>query len=109
MGDRGDKTQSTTNFIDEPSNVLFYTQINRDGVACWNTKKPFTADNLVLFDSDNTTLVFPNDLKVDTDSNLWVVTDRLPIFMYSHLDYQDINFRVLKGAVKNIIADTRCA
>jgi hypothetical protein len=35
LGDRGEKSQSTAEVYDEKTNVIFYTQINRDGIGCW--------------------------------------------------------------------------
>lgn len=37
--------------------------MNRNGVGCWNTEKPFTTENNALVFSDPK-FEFPNDLKV---------------------------------------------
>lgn len=57
---------------------------------------------------NNTTMVFPNDIKVDAKGNLWVLSDRLPKFMYESLDPEDVNFRVLTASVKDAIMGTAC-
>jgi len=48
-------------------------------------------------------------LQIDRNGNLWVLTDRLPVFMYSHLDLQDYNFRILTGSGADLIMGTACA
>lgn len=63
-GDRGDKTQASASDFDEKSNVLFLTQLNRDGVACWNPKKKLAPESLSLVAEDKEKLVFTNDIKV---------------------------------------------
>lgn len=57
---------------------------------------------------NNTTMVFPNDIKVDAVGNLWVLSDRLPQFMYDSLDPEDVNFRILTASVKDAIMGTAC-
>lgn len=109
LGSRGPNTQASASFLDEPSGVVFYTQVNLDGVGCWNSKKKeYSPEYQHLVASDNETFIFPNDLKVDRESNLWVLTDRLPIFMYKSLDPESINVYIFKGSVKEIIKDTIC-
>ncbi|GLH08020.1 Protein yellow, partial [Gryllus bimaculatus] len=63
LGSRGERAQSTASFIHEPSGVLFYTLVNRNGVGCWNTNKPFSEENQGLAAHDDKALIFPNDLK----------------------------------------------
>lgn len=47
--------------------------------------------------------------QIDRNGNLWVLSDRLPIFMYSHLDLQDYNFRILTGSTEELIMGKVCA
>lgn len=107
LGDRGQKSQSTAEFYDDPTNVLFYTQINRDAIGCWNINKPFTPENQGLVDSDSDALVFPNDLKIDNEGNLYVLSDRMPLFIYSSLK-PEYNYRILTGKTKDVISGTPC-
>ncbi|KAJ9585377.1 hypothetical protein L9F63_002837 [Diploptera punctata] len=109
LGNRGPNSQATASFLDEPSGVVFYTQINKNGVGCWNSKsKEYTPETQHLVTDDDETFVFPNDLKVDRDGNLWVLTDRLPVFIYRELDVKKVNFYIFKGAVKDLIKGTVC-
>lgn len=63
-GERGEKTQASASYLDENTGVLFLTQVNKDGVGCWNTNKPLNPENFGLAVKDNEKLVFPNDLTV---------------------------------------------
>lgn len=108
VGDRGSNGQSTAEFYDDSSSVLFYTQVNKDGVACWNSKKPYNPDTQGLIDSDSDALVFPNDLKVDANRNLWVLSDRMQAFLFRSLNPKEFNYRVLSGKVDDLIQGTPC-
>jgi hypothetical protein len=70
-GDRGPNTHATAQFLDETTGVIFFTQLKRDGIACWNprTMEPLTPQTFELIVADEKTLVFPNDLKVRCRSN----------------------------------------
>ncbi|EDV90945.1 protein yellow [Drosophila grimshawi] len=112
IGDRGFGGQSSTSGIAR-NGVMFYTQVHRDNIGCWDTKKPYNRANLgMLLEPDNASMLiqFPNDLKVDQEikQSVWVMSNRLPIYLYSQLDYGDINFRILRANVDGIIDNTIC-
>lgn len=107
LGDRGQQTQSSVEYFDEENNVLLYTQIIRDSVACWNPNMPYTPENQGVVDVDRETLVFPNDIKVDDKGNIWVLSDRLPTFLYGALG-PEINYRILSGKLE-LLVGTPCA
>lgn len=108
LGDRGPKTQASATFYDDTTNVIFYTQINRDAIGCWNTKKPFTLEHQGTVDSDSEKLVFPNDLKVDREGTLYVLSDRMSLFQYATLP-NDYNYRILTGKTADLIVGTPCS
>lgn len=107
LGNRGAKTQSSSEVFDRLTGVVFYTQINRDAVGCWNTLKPFTIENQGLVASDSELLVFPNDLRIDDDGNLLVLSNRMPVFMFSKLQ-PGFNYRIMMGKTTEIIKGTPC-
>lgn len=107
LGTRGDNTQSSSEIFDEATGVVFYTQINRDAIGCWSTKKPFTVENQGLVASDGESLVFPNDVRVDGDGNLLVLSNRMPVYMFGTLK-NDFNYRILMGRASDIIKGTPC-
>ena len=111
LGCRGANTQSSGSSLDPKTGVLFYTLLQKNGVGCFNTfnNKPYDVSTNPVLAQDNLTMIFPNDLKVDKEGTLWVLTDRLPKFMFGRLDYDDTNFRIFNGSVEEIIKGTACA
>lgn len=107
LGDRGTKSQSTAEVYDENTDVIFYTQINRDAIGCWNINKEYTPENQGLVDSDSHTLVFPNDIKIDKEGNFFVISNKLPTFIFSELK-PGVNYRILTGKTSEIISGTKC-
>ncbi|XP_019869403.1 protein yellow [Aethina tumida] len=109
LGSRGPKSQSGASFLHKKSNVLFYALINLNAVACWRTTNPkYTMLSQGRIFMSNETMVFPNDIKVDTNDNLWVLSDKLPAFLYKGLNYNEVNFRILTAKVADAIRGTAC-
>lgn len=108
VGNRGLDSHSTSEVFDQATGALFYTMISHNGIGCWNTMKPLSYDNAILLDADDVALVFPNDIKIDADRNLWVLSDRLPQYIYGKLDANDVNYRILVGKIDDLIRNTPC-
>lgn len=108
LGSRGQDSYSTVEAYDHKTGVLFYTLISTNGVGCWNTNKPLIEGNAVIADRDPVSFVFPNDMKLDDEGNLWIVTDKMFHFIRNQLDYKEVNYRVLVGRVEDIIRGTAC-
>lgn len=66
VGDRGVRGQSSTSGIDR-NNVQFYNLVQQNAVGCWNIDQPYYQSSIDIIAQDNTTLVFPNDLKIDQE------------------------------------------
>lgn len=64
LGRRGDNSQSAMHQYDAPSGVIFYSQVAGNGVACWNTNKPFSERNHAVIASDSNRMIYPADLTV---------------------------------------------
>ncbi|XP_076274875.1 L-dopachrome tautomerase yellow-b [Rhynchophorus ferrugineus] len=110
LGSRGPKGQSGTAFLDKKTGVLFYALIHLNAIACWRTTNPaYTMESQGRIYMNNVTMVFPNDVKVDKEGNLWVLSDRLPTFIYSLLDRDDYNYRIMTAKVSDAIKGTACA
>lgn len=108
LGSRGRRGQSSTTDM-MPSGVLFAAQVQLEGVSCWDTRKPYNRNNVVMVQRDPVLLGFVNDLKLDSDrENVWVVSNNLPIFIYGRLDYTQTNFRLLRANAARAIAKTIC-
>ncbi|GAB0094311.1 protein yellow [Sergentomyia squamirostris] len=109
VGDRGANSQSSTSGIDRDG-VMFYTLVNQDAVSCWDTNKAFVPNNLHQVDQHQVFMSFPNELKVDKapDQGVWVLANNLPLFLYTSLDYSQINVRILRASTKTAVRDTVC-
>lgn len=91
--------------------ILFFNFVSRDSIGCWDSRKTYKRKNIGIVAHNSTTLVFPNDLRLDKEKRqgIWIITNRLPFYLYRGLDEDDINFRVMHAytdeAVKNTICD----
>uniref|UniRef100_A0A0A1X3L0 L-dopachrome isomerase n=1 Tax=Zeugodacus cucurbitae TaxID=28588 RepID=A0A0A1X3L0_ZEUCU len=109
LGSRGENHQSTMHSHDKQSDVIFYAEIQRNGVGCWNTNKPFSAQNHGTVAQDAQRMIYPSDLTIDDEGNIWVMTNSMPIFIYATLDPNVVNFRVWKQNVYEAAKNTVCA
>ncbi|XP_041978085.1 uncharacterized protein LOC121732309 [Aricia agestis] len=106
---RGPLGQSSASAIDRRG-VMFYGMVIRDTVGCWDTRKPYLKRNLGVVAKNVETLVFPNDIKVDqeTKQNVWVISNKLPIFQDGSLDPEDYNYRILYADTTQAVRGTVC-
>lgn len=42
------------------------------------------------------------------EQSVWVLSNRLPIYLYSQLDFTDINFRIQRASAREAIIGTAC-
>ncbi|CAG5043102.1 unnamed protein product [Parnassius apollo] len=106
VGEQG--SQSTACDYDAGTNVLFFTQLSKNGVGCWNLDRKFTEENTPLLVSDCNVLEYPNDIKVDPDGNVWILSDRQSRFLYDQMNFEQTNFRVLTARASTLISGSRC-
>lgn len=64
LGSRGPSTQSTMHAYDPGTGVIFFDEIQRNGVGCWKTSKPISAENYGSVDSNAEDMIYPSDLSV---------------------------------------------
>ncbi|CAD1469723.1 unnamed protein product, partial [Heterotrigona itama] len=94
-GEKGPLTQGPTSVIDAGTGINYFTQVSKNGIACWDTSVELNPNTFILAAQDNTTMVFPNDLSIDRATNtLYVLSDNLPQHIFSHLDSKKRNFFV---------------
>ncbi|KAH8417928.1 hypothetical protein KR222_008606 [Zaprionus bogoriensis] len=108
LGSRGVDKQSTMHQYDPRTGVVFYAEIQTNGVGCWNTKKPFYSTYHDTIVSDPQHMIYPSDLTIDEEGNIWVMSNSMPIFIYARLDTSIYNFRVWKQNVKEAVRNTIC-
>ncbi|XP_053668772.1 L-dopachrome tautomerase yellow-f2-like [Anopheles marshallii] len=109
LGARGPNTQSSSHAYDRKTGTLFYAEINRNSIGCWNTHRQFTPENHGIVHLDNEEMIYPADLRIDNNGDLWVISNRLPIWIYSELNRTDVNYRIWRQTASRAVAGTICA
>lgn len=108
VGERGPLSHTTARVMDQ-NNVQYFNLIDRDAVGCWNSLFPYKDEYQTVVDQDPIALSFPADVKVELfEHRLWVISDRMPNFLLSKLDYNDINFRIFSAPIDKLIDGTIC-
>lgn len=109
IGTRGSNSHTTSHVMSE-TGVKLFNLIDQNGIGCWYSGLPYKPQNMAVVDRDDVGLIFPCDIKIVDDREVWVISDRMPIFLESEfgLDYSDINFRIYTGSLDNLIAGTVC-
>ncbi|CAH2062923.1 unnamed protein product, partial [Iphiclides podalirius] len=107
VGVRGSNGHTTSKVMDD-SGVQLYNLIDQNSIGCWSSHLPLKPQNTAVVDKDDVGLVFPCDVKIDDEKNVWVISDRMPVFLESELDYSDINFRIYTAPLYNLIQGTVC-
>lgn len=107
LAERGPNGHTTSRVMDEDG-IQFFNLIDQNGVGCWNSMKPYSQENVQLVDKDDVELIFPADVKVDRNKNVWVISDRMSNFLISSLDYSEDNFRIFFAPISVLIKGTVC-
>lgn len=110
VGNRGDGTQSGMHEYDPRTKVLFFTELQKNSIRCWNTGRPLIPTNVdSVAQNDYTTLIYPSDVKIDRAGNLWFFSNQQPLFENKlPLDRNNINFYVFKKTTRSLIEGTVC-
>ncbi|KAL1450633.1 hypothetical protein WDU94_002973 [Cyamophila willieti] len=110
LGTRGPNSQAGAASLDEKTGILFYSQINKNGVGCWNSyhAKEYSEDTNDLVGTDDKTLVFPSEVKVDKEDILWVVSDKMPVFTRRGFNQNEVNQRIFRTPVSEAVKGTKC-
>lgn len=89
---------------------MFYNLVTRDSIGCWDSSKPYKRSNLGVVVRSSETLVFPNDIKVDQEErqSVWIITNKLPFYLYEGLDEHKINFRIMTAFADEATQGTIC-
>lgn len=92
--------------------VLFFQLVQTTAIACWNIEKPFTPENIVVVAQDEEKLQYVSGIKVIINSRgeeeLWFNTNRLQKTINMTLKPTEVNFRLIRGLVDDIIRGTNC-
>jgi Major royal jelly protein len=108
VGSRGEKMQAASEVMDERTDTVFYALNNRNAIGCWNSKNPLSPKTVDIVATNDESLMWPNELQIDSNGNLWVLSNRLPLFIFGSLEPDDINYRILSGKSNLLIGEGRC-
>ncbi|KAL0112547.1 hypothetical protein PUN28_012099 [Cardiocondyla obscurior] len=110
VGTKGPRTQGSSSVIDPETCVNYFTQVNRNGIACWDTMTELNPETFKLVAQDNTTLVFPQDFAIDNESRkLYVISNNLQKFMGGSFDPKQTNFFITSADLETLTSICRDA
>ncbi|KAJ8984350.1 hypothetical protein NQ317_012571, partial [Molorchus minor] len=89
LGDRGANSQTSIADLHQSTGIMFLGLIAQNALGCWNTQHSF--DKVSVVQKDDRKMIYPSDVKIYGD-RVYVLTNRMPIFLYGRLNYDDINF-----------------
>lgn len=98
----------TTARVCSDDGIMLFNLIDQNAIGCWHTTMPYEPQYHGIVDRDDVGLVFPADVKVDENQNVWVLSDRMPVFLIADLDYTDVNFRIYSASLSSLITGTVC-
>ncbi|XP_011290952.2 LOW QUALITY PROTEIN: protein yellow [Musca domestica] len=107
LDERGPNSHTTARVMSEDGVELF-NLIDQNSVGCWHSSMPYSPQFHGIVDRDDVGLVFPADVKIDENKDVWVLSDRMPVFLLSELDYNDVNFRIYTAPLSTLIEGTVC-
>lgn len=107
VGARGSDSHTTAKVFDD-NGVQLFSLIDQNAIGCWDSARSYKPQNIGVVDKDDVGLVFPSDVKIDEDRNVWVLSDRMPVFLEANLDYSDINFRIYTAPLDILLQGSVC-
>lgn len=99
----------TTARVMSEDGIMLFNLIDQNAVGCWNSATNYAPQNHDVVDRDDETMVFPADVKIDETNTVWVISDRMPVFLITQLDYTDINFRIFSAPLDDLLAGSICS
>jgi len=108
LQERDGDGHTTARVIDEKTGIMLYNLIDQNAIGCWNSNTQYKDANLDIVDQDNRTMIFPADVKIDQENNVWVITDRMPNFLITSVDIKDVNYHIFSAPFDDLIKGTKC-
>ncbi|XP_076260466.1 protein yellow-like [Rhynchophorus ferrugineus] len=106
LDERGKDTHTTSRVISNQG-IQFFNLIDQNAVGCWDIRKKYAPENIGVVER-HPDLIFPADIKIDKNNYLWVLSDRMPKFLLSTLNYSEPNFRLFFAPADALIRNTVC-
>ncbi|CAK1553249.1 unnamed protein product [Leptosia nina] len=107
IGNRGTNSQSGSHGYHASSKTMFYANVARDAILCWNVEHKMAPENVGIAAQDHEKLVYISDLKVIGDE-VWVLVNQIPRFVFSTLNTKEPNFFIYRSKVNDLVRGTVC-
>lgn len=108
LGRRQEMGQSAMHGYDQKTGTVFYAEVGRNAVGCWNSRDRFHALNHDVVFRDDQNMIYPSDLTVDDEGNVWVMSNTMPVFVYSRLNSTDFSYKIWRGRTREMIRGSGC-
>ncbi|KAF7997517.1 hypothetical protein HCN44_006088 [Aphidius gifuensis] len=108
VGNKGPNTQGTSSMMDLETGIIYFTQVNKNAVACWDTKLDLNADTFKTVAQDDEKLVFPNDIVIEPKSRkFYCLSDNLPLLHFGKYNPDIFNFYVHVSSLDDLTTTCR--
>ncbi|PSN37921.1 hypothetical protein C0J52_12240 [Blattella germanica] len=105
--------QAAASAMDGEGAAVFFSVLPKNSLNCWNPRLPYNDENIVEIDRDDVTFQFASGLKIIQDRKgkewVWALTSRFQNVMVGKMDPENINYRVLRAPVEELVKGTSCA
>lgn len=98
----------TTARVMSDDGIMLFNLIDQNSVGCWHSSMPYSPQFHGIVDRDDVGLVFPAEVVIDHEQTVWVLSDRMPVFLIAELDYSDVNFRIYSAPLRDLVDGTVC-
>ncbi|XP_011497445.1 PREDICTED: major royal jelly protein 1-like [Ceratosolen solmsi marchali] len=92
--------------------AIFFQLGEFTALACWNIERSFSPENIVELVQDEETLQYISGIKVIVNAlgeeELWFNTNRLQKTVNKSRRINEVNFRLIRAKVDNLIRGTKC-
>ncbi|XP_034652990.1 protein yellow [Drosophila subobscura] len=109
LGKRG--SQCVASAMSE-TGMLLCGLVKPASILAWNTQTPYTHQNLVMLIEDEERLQFTSGLKIvrnhEGKEELWALSNRLQKAFGAGLNFKEINFRIQKCGVQELLNGGPC-
>ncbi|XP_020801318.1 protein yellow [Drosophila serrata] len=109
LGKRGSQCVGTAM---SETGFLLCGLVKPSSILAWNIREPYSHQNLVMLVEDEERLQFTSGLKIvrnhEGKEELWALSNRLQKAFGAGLNYKEVNFRILKCGVQELLSGRPC-
>ncbi|KAF2896260.1 hypothetical protein ILUMI_09915 [Ignelater luminosus] len=107
LNDRGKNSHITAKVMDDRG-VEFFTLVDINAVGCWYSRLTYSPNFLEVVHRDDKNMIYPSDIAIDNNRNLWVISDQLTNYLYKSLEFTHVNFRIFTAAIDDLVRESLC-